>query len=213
MNAHVSAEGPTNDPLRRGSSQEPPKAPPMTLSGRDPSIGNDEELFGVSLDVTAKELKEKLNAPGMHPEAADDCCESMMDAVSLPGKQATTTVSEETANNIQDSLTSIAGIQRADFGHEVRKDTRWDKASQNIYKTIKDKEDLDEVISDVTSLKDKAIKTMMNKQLSATQRMAWDRSIRDIWAYGGFITVLGRRSLELQLEFLHHLSQVSAKSS
>jgi len=85
-----------------------PTMPPIHLAGKDPSMGESNELFDQSLKVGAKELQTKLSPPGVDEKMAKNLGHTLIDVVALPGKHSQTET-DEIGTDIARTLDEIAG--------------------------------------------------------------------------------------------------------
>ena len=102
-----------------------PAAPPIELAGKDPSTGEEEELFDIKTDVSTNELLSKLSPPGVDKATMGQLGEAMLDATAIPGKAFGISESEEVNDGIGQSLAALVGIRQTDDGGDVCLDLRW----------------------------------------------------------------------------------------
>lgn len=190
-----------------------PPMPPLSLSGSDPSLKKEEEVFGIDLDCDTNELRKKLAPPGVSPQMARDLGETLLDAVSLPGRSGVATETEDTASNIEASLAELAAIQRQEaLQDDIRRDLKWNNASRNALRLVKNESDLRTMLEDVLQLQDRALKTVLTNQRTILLRLPWSKEAVEAWSFGGYISRISRLSVTHYISFLHHLVLVSMKN-
>jgi len=194
-------------------SQAGPSAPPISLSGNDPSVGKPEAVFGIDLHVGSKELEKSLCPPGVDPQTAKDLCGTMLDAVSLPGKLASNSEMEEALGGMSSAMLELAAMKRAEGGEETRLDMKWQSQNRNALRNIKTMDDLLEHQSDVLEIMHPTMQRVMVTQNTILLKMNWERQITDAWTYGGPITIISRRAAELYLALIQHILTVATDGS
>ena len=133
--------------------------------------------------------------------------------MSLPGRSIGSTENEDTASNIQASLSELAAIGRQETLHDdIRRDLRWNNASRNALKGVKSAEELAEMLDDVLKLKDQALRNTITNQRTMLKKYHWDDQTIENWSYGGYITQISRLSMDHYISLLQHLMQVSTSS-
>jgi len=190
-----------------------PSAPRISLSGKDPSTGKDDEVFGIKVDVSTNELMAKFSPPGVDTITSGQLNEAMVDATAIPGKAFGSTEAEEAQDVMGHSLAALAGITRADDGGDLRLDLRWHSPTRTALRAVKDLKDLLELQHDAQSVSNNAIKRTMVSQRSLLLKLRWSETTIEAWTYGGYITTISQRSVAAYLELIQHLIQMEADGS
>ena len=188
-----------------------PAMPPIRLAGKDPSMGESNELFDQSLKVGAKELQTKLSPPGVDEKMAKNLGHTLIDVVALPGKHSQTET-DEIGTDIARTLDEIAG-RNDDDNEDNRVDTKWRNASRNRLSTVKTAADLLEHHKDVLDISDEVIQKVMVTQETILLKTEWPTEILEAWCFGGYLTTISRRSTSLYLSLLNHLLRMHTATS
>jgi len=185
----------------------------LALTGKDPSTGIKDEVFNVKLEVGVKELQKNLSPPGVDDSTANDVGNAMIDALSLPGKLTLNTEAEDTAENIERSLTELASLSRAEHGEDTRLDMKWQSSGRNALRGVKDAKDLREHLCDVQDLMEQSIQKVMVTQNTALLKTGWNKNLVEAWCYGGFIAVISRITVARYVQLLQHFVNMDDNGS
>jgi hypothetical protein len=192
--------------------QEPP-SPPILLSNKDKSTKKEEELFGISIDVDSKELREKLSPPGTAEERAIQLTECLVDAVSLPGKIHTSGDGDDVGANIHAAMAELVATknQLLGSGEDMRKDLKWKNQNRQVLKSIKNADQLTESLRDVVEIRDRTLRNSTASQRTILSKEPWNTLLIEAWSLGGYYSVISQRSIDHYISLLQHLVLVAAK--
>jgi hypothetical protein len=187
-----------------------PTRPPLILNGKDKSTQDDEEIFGHSVDVDTKVLRQTFAPPGVSEQASQELAEGLVDAVSLPGKNHQSSEGDDTAANISASLAELTHITRQEKLAEVtRWDLKWSNASRNSIRSVKDAEEIQELLNDVSEVRDQTLQNLISYQRTILMKGAWEDNYIEAWSFGGYYSVLSRLSIDHYISLLQHLLKVA----
>lgn len=198
---------------QRPSSKKPP-LPPVKLSGKDQSTKDKEALMGITLRTCGiKELREKLSPPTLNSRYHEDLCETMLDAVSLPGKTQNTDT-ENALASLEASMGVIAESQRRNRrGEEMPQDLKWRNESRTTLKGVKSEEDLKELFHDILNYGEKALERVVMNQKTILSRQAWSEELIDVWSTGGYLFKICERSINWYSSLVQHIAAISMRVS
>ena len=191
-----------------------PTVPPPILSARDKSAKKEDEIFGLNIDIDSRDLRTLLAPPGVSDATARDLGETMLDAVALPGKTGQNNEGDDTALNIQESLSEIALLKHQEqLDDEVRRDLKWSNTNRNALRNVRNETDLREMLGDVLGLADRAMRQVVAQQKTILLCQPWEDAMIEVWSFGGYVSVISRNSLEHYKALLQHLMQVATNQS
>ena len=184
--------------------------PPRTLQGRDKSTGNEKELFGISLEQDSQGLRDALAPPEVDAKDRKELGNRMIDALSLPGKHHVSDPYDETMAQFGESMMSLAVVARQEnLGENQRHDFKWHHASQTVFKTVKNEEDLADMIHDVRTLEESQLLMVETAQMTLLRRYLMPESIMEAWCQRGYITTISRLSLTYYLGLLEYFRKIA----
>jgi hypothetical protein len=187
------------------------KEPPLGLSGTDPSLKNEEALFGINFgELRASELKAKLCPPGLRTKDHEDFCNTLVDATSLPGKTF------EESNDAKEELAQAMGnftqeLYQARTNNETKKDYDFKKETITSSRSIKNVQDLRQLIKDIEKTSPKSMKAMKVLQRCILARYNWPTTLKNSWIDCGYVTKIAECSLRWYLNMLQHLSYTASE--
>jgi hypothetical protein len=210
------AAPPTVAPVQATTSAPPPlppqfpsvatSGPPLLLSSKDKSTKDKDELFGISLDVDTKDLRNKLAPPGLEDDRAGYLMECMVDAVSLPGKTNQSSEGDDLGSNIHTALAELISSTNLNGGREdMNRDLKWRNQSRQALKGVKDATQLKESLKDVLEIKDRTLRSLAAAQRKVLSAEPWSPLTLEAWSQGGFVTVISRNSIDYYISLLQHL--------
>jgi hypothetical protein len=156
---------PSTDNLASGNKVRNPGEPPIILrSGKDKLT--DGEVYGINLEVSERELTEKLAPPGVTSQMAREISECLIDAVALPGKTGPTTEGDDAVTTMSLSLEAFSRMSRGDgsTGDTLKKDVKWAHSNRNALSKVKTEDDLRQMLHDVQSIRDGSLLHLISSQ-------------------------------------------------
>lgn len=181
--------------------------PPALLQGRDPATKDKNKLFDVDLNVSTPKLMEVLSPPGISSEMAESLSDSMIDAVSLPGKINHSSEGDDTAEVISMSLLELSNQGRR--GDGVRRDFKWQSPGRNALSGVKSSGDLLDHLEEVGSIEDEVNEKMVGMMRTILSSLGWADIYVDAWSVSGYLPTIFRKTLSLYRSLLEHLKRTA----
>lgn len=184
-------------------------APPSVLLGADPSMKDNEKVYGVDVSTGEAELRAALCPPGMTENVAKGLTNAMIDVAALPGGFASGGVEE--AN---DSELTFIGAALEEMAHQGRggtvesvgrSDLQWRSQRKTTIRTIKDEKTLRKRCKTLMKLRDKVVSRMGKASISACRRSGWtDENRMEAWGYGGYMIRITLASFDYYVSLHNH---------
>ena len=183
-----------------------PGPPPLNLGGSDISAKKKDEMFGICLRTCgASALRKQLCPPGLSSDKCEDLCETVLDGVSLPGKN-NSSEAENTLSNVERALESLAENSRQRLkNEELAKDLKWRQSNRTSLKGITSLEKLQVLAVDVSEFSQAALDLVVANQQTILSSEPWEEDIKLMWSQGGYIFRISFAIVQNYLSLLQHL--------
>jgi hypothetical protein len=189
-----------------------PGYPPVILRSRKDNE-TEGEVYGINLEVSKRELTEKLAPPGVPAQMALELSECLIDAVALPGKTGPTTKGDDAVTTMSLSLEAFSRMSRGEgtTGDTIKKDVKWAHTNCNALGKVKTEDKLQQMLHHVQSLRDGFLLHLISSQQTILSAECWDGMTRDAWCNSGYITTISLKAVDLYLALLNHLLKAAGK--
>ena len=203
--AKTPAHATESKPHKRDAPEELPteetKPPPTSLAGKDPSVKNKDEVFGISLTANSSKVAQKLAPKCVGTEEAKKLGGTLLDVLAMPGK-LNSVEDDDVTGEIRDAL----WVVMAKEDHEgIPKDMKWQQVSRNAVASCKTAEDLKELKDNVEEVKAQHLRRATEQQLMLFRRCDLDETLAEAWSSEGYISTINRRGVKFYLSFLDHV--------
>ena len=186
--------------------------PSLEFQGKDRSVLNDDEFFGLQVDVDPRTLKAQIAPPGLNPGDVSDSCDLVVDAVSLPGsgKSASVIEQDDSMAHLSESFLHLAVATRQERnGEERRRDLKWSQPSRNVMKTLKNEDDLAEMLHHVRQVEHTRLRSLVADQRAILHSYMWPDHVVEAWCYRGVIYAISSKAIQYYISLLEHFMRMS----
>lgn len=181
--------------------------PPMALTGPDPSMKKNDEVFGLDLG-SELDLRAALLPPELPDGVSKGLANAMVDVIAIPG--GFTGGTDESEGNemalLGEAMEELVNQGRSQMEGAAKADLHWRSGKRTSLRQIKSLESLRKRVAVLLKLRDKVIKHTIIAVRNACKRGGWQDSERiEAWAHGGYITRITRDALDYYLSLHQHL--------
>jgi hypothetical protein len=176
-----------------------PAAPTFTAAIRDTSVGTDNKVFGVELNIERKVLTELCPA-GISLEMQRELADAAVDAASLPGTYAIYPVDAGGTEDVLASLTEA--VLGAETAGTRAVDTSWQKRDKTAMVGVKTAADLGVAVEELSEVMDPVLEQMENHVCNTLDVLCWDDDQVEAYLVSGRLPLLSWWMVQLYHELL-----------
>jgi hypothetical protein len=182
--------------------------PPDVLVGPDPSMGDEDKLFEIGVNMGESELRNALCPSDLTGAVAKGLMNATIDVVSMPGGFFGRDMSQASSELgiLGEAVEELVNQRQGSSESSGRMDLHWRNKDRTSIRSIKNVEMLRKRIVKLQKLQPKAIKRMVQASLNAMKRDGVVEPARiAAWGTRGFATRLVTDTLNLYLALHQHL--------
>jgi hypothetical protein len=184
-----------------------PEMPPLEITAPDPSLGNNKELFKMSL-ADDRTMTAKMSPPGLDGRTMKELADATLDAIQLPG-----TSNSEATDNTTDligALKEIAEDKRTDWSEDrPRRDVQWRANNRTSLLSIKTQAGLQERHGSFQGLAEEMFETQVHLFEAVLGRLHWSPAMVRAWSQSNWFLRIGKDTLDHYMALHLHLVTLS----
>ena len=189
------------------------REPPLPSWGIDDSTGQEDEAYGMNINMGAAHILKHIVPPGMQPRDVEELAGIMIDAVAVPGKDTCADESEGLAQVMGFAFAELGQTAHlANSGQNQRKNWKWQNTKNLSLKKVEDLEELGELATEAQAAKKKILIRLADMQKAIFLKYPWSKFLIESWSKKGPITQLCTETLEAYLSLLIHLRTLGINS-